>query len=268
MCNRNSRNRIGDLLAHDTHVHSTYSYDGKSTMRQIAEYCCYKLDCDAIWITEHLELDLSGNSIPFFNYDKIAEEIQLLSSEFSKPRLFLGVEVDFQSNIVKQIEEFLSSHRFDFVIGSIHHTSSFPQLISHLGLEHRYYDEYFDECLAAVNSGLIDSLGHLLRPISFNLGGDIEKSPKLQTVLEALAEEKIALELNTRHFEFSNALKIMKSFTSYGGNMVTLGSDAHHHSKLMFAFDKGKNLLLRSRIDGLTVFIDRCAMKIPIIANS
>lgn len=260
--------KIGSLANHDTHVHSTFSYDGKSTIRQIAEYCCYKLDCDAIWITEHLEFDLSDNSTLFFNYDKIAEEIQLLSSEFSKPRLFLGVEIDFQSKFIRPIEEFLSSHRFDFVIGAIHHISGKSQKIFHLGHGHGFFDEYLDECLAAVNSGLIDSLGHLMRPISFNPGFDFHESPKLQTVLEALGEEKIALELNTRHFEFSYALKTLKSFVCYGGNMITLGSDAHHHSKLMFAFDKGKNLLIRSRINELTVFIDRCARKIPITTKS
>ncbi|MHA2271770.1 MAG: PHP domain-containing protein [Candidatus Hodarchaeales archaeon] len=268
MCVNTRRNQIRNLANHDTHVHSTYSYDGKSTIRQITEYCCYKLDCDAIWITEHLEFDGGDNGSPFFNYDKIKEEIQLLSSEFSRPRLFLGVEIDFQSELIKPIEEFLSSHRFDFVIGAIHHISGNSQKISHLGHDDRFYDDYFDECLAAVNSGLIDSLGHLMRPISFNPDFDFYESSGLQTVLEALSEEKIALELNTRHFEFSHTLKIIKNYTSYSGNMITLGSDAHHHSKLMLDFDKGKNLLLRSRINELTVFIDRCARKIPIIPNS
>ncbi|MFQ5979475.1 MAG: histidinol-phosphatase HisJ family protein [Candidatus Heimdallarchaeota archaeon] len=252
------------LAQHDTHVHSTYSTDGRSNIHQIAEWGRHKLDCDALWITDHLEFAPQDQDFGVFNYEKIVEEIKQISRAFPKPSLFLGVEVDFQSRFLEQIEEFLSSYEFDFVIGAVHYVNGRIDKEFYMKYGHRAYDAYFAECLAAVNSGLIDSLGHFNRPAGINPAVEFNRLEKMQAVLEALLNEGVALELNTRHFERSDMLEIMRMYTGIGGKMVTLGSDAHHASNIMLNFRKARALLARSSIEDLVIFADRKAYSIPI----
>jgi histidinol-phosphatase (PHP family) len=252
------------LALHDTHVHSTFSIDGLSTIRQYAEWGCYKLDCDAIWVTDHLDFGADSQGFGPFHYEKIAEEIKQISGEFPRLRLFFGVEIDFQSRFLKIIEEFLSSHRLDFVIGAVHYIKGRRDRNFYLAHGERAYDAYLDECLAAVNSGLIDSLGHLNRPAGINPTVNFNELKKLQLVLDALIDEKVALELNTQPFDQAVLTRTIKSFKQVGGEMVTLGSDAHHVLGLMRHFNKAKHLLLQSKIDNLTVFVERRAKSVQI----
>lgn len=252
------------LAQHDTHVHSTYSIDGRSSLHQLAEWGRHKLDCDALWITDHLEFDPHAQDFGFFNYDKTVEELEQISKASPKPSFFLGVEVDFQSRYLQQIEEFLSSYKFDFVIGAVHYIKGRIDKGYYLKYGQRAYDDYFAECQAAVHSGLIDSLGHFNRPAGMNPTVEFNRLENMQAVLEALLDEKVALELNTRHFERSDMLEIMRAYTKIGGEMVTLGSDAHHASSIMLNFGRAKALLTRSRIENLAIFADRKAQSIPI----
>ncbi|MFX0115881.1 MAG: PHP domain-containing protein, partial [Candidatus Hodarchaeota archaeon] len=199
---------------------------------------------------------------------KIVEEIKQIANEFPRPHIFFGVEVDFQSKFRKIIEEFLSSHSLDFVIGAVHYINGRRDRNFYLTYGERAYNAYLDECLAAINSGLIDSLGHLNRPAGINPAVNFIELSKLQLVLEALIDEKVALELNTHPYAQSMLSPIMKSFIRVGGEMVTLGSDAHHVLGLMRDFSKAKRLLIRSKINNLTIFVERRAKSVQIAFSS
>ena len=248
------------LTQHDTHVHTSFSSDGRSSLRQVAEWACYKLDCDAIWITDHLDFDLNDPEHGSCNPDKILEEIRQVSKDLVKPRLFIGVEVDFQSRFFTQIDEFLSSHRFDFVIGSVHRVNG--HFFS--GYVQAAYDTYLEECIAAVDSGLFDSLGHLNRPAMNNPHIHFNLLEKLLELLELLVHEKVALEYNTRGINHLDFLHTMRLYKQLGGEKITLGSDAHHASKLMLDFDKAKKVLTKAKITNLTVYIDRTPRFVPL----
>ncbi len=245
----------------DTHIHSNFSFDGQSSIRQIAEWGI-KLDCDALWITDHLEIDQNSEYYSEYPYQKIKDELDRVKSTISQPELFLGVEIGYHPQFLESIENFLSLNRFDYVIGAVHQVNGkyLTKEFFKTGLE--AYEIYLQTNLETVESDLFDSLAHLNRPsifLSNKISLDLETMPEL---LSKMIKNQVAFEFNTRDGINSDQISLLRLYQQIGGRKVTLGSDAHHVSKIMNHFDSAYGILKRFGFDTVVTFIDRQEKKI------
>ena len=228
----------------DSHLHTDLSPDSavpvdlhaaSAAQRGIAE----------IAITDHVDFapgTPAYDFVPFSDRERTVRE----AAERWAPRgvaIRFGVEITYDSRHEAAIREHLETHRYDYVIGSVHVYEDSPYHASRVAswVEGRPLAEvvrpYFDEVRRAIRAGLFDTIGHLdfvkryLQP--FITPADLASAPELyEPLLVALVEEGVALEVNTSGLrqaagETYPSAAVVDRFKVLGGNAVSTGSDAH-----------------------------------------
>jgi histidinol-phosphatase (PHP family) len=110
-------------------------------------------------------------------------------------------------------------------------------------------------------SGLFDFLGHpdLIKKFAYRPEGDLRRF--YDPVIEAIAESKVAIELNTAGFHKPCAEQYPSSeFLSLAAQAeipITLSSDAHHPSEVARDFAKGLDLIKEAGFTHLCRFEKR-----------
>lgn len=236
----------------DLHVHSTCSVDGGSSIEEYARQAEI-LGLVEVGYCEHIDLDRRDMGYGYMDPGRYDREMAAARAEVHDVRLRQGVEITYQSDLEESLFAWLASHPWDYVVASVHlveYTDGWA-IISEPGAMGAYfanhsqrqaYDPYFAELLRAVQSGLGDVLGHLdlvkrygvlhygpLDPVVFE--------EEIREILRTAAQRGMGLEINTSGLRQSPgepypALTVLRWFRELGGEILTVGSDAHHADDL------------------------------------
>ena len=180
-----------------------------------------------------------------------------------------GVELTYDQPHEQDIREHLRTHRYDFTIGSVHAYADSPYDPRNVaawtagkGL-HEIVAPYFDEVLAAIRSGLFDTIGHLDAVkrylVPHVLPADLAAAPELyEPLLVALVETGTGLEVNTSGLrqaprETYPAAPIVERFQVLGGTAVSLGSDAHRREAFTAGLEAGYGVVAAAGFEHLAV---------------
>ncbi|MGI6036311.1 MAG: histidinol-phosphatase HisJ family protein [Limnochordia bacterium] len=195
------------------------------------------------------------------------EAVLKLRQKYPEIKIKLGVEADYIPNKEKELEELLSQHPFDFVLGSIHLIDDWPfddpSLIDEYA--HKDIDElwhrYFAIFISAVKSGLFDSMAHpdLIKKFGFFPRAGVQIH--YENAAEALAEAQVCLEVNSAGLhkpvgEIYPAAAFLEDCLARGV-AVTIGSDAHRPWEVARDFAKVKELLQETGCKELALFTGR-----------
>lgn len=221
-------------MLYDTHMHTRFSTDSRMTIDAAAARG-RELNM-GITITEHLDLDFPEPKAFVFDVDKYFRAYERYRSE----TVLLGVEIGMRSDTVRDNAAVVAGHPFDYVIGAIHVIDRIDIYQENFYLDRtkaEVYGQYFAsmlECLGCYD--FIDSLGHIDYIARYARYADPEVhygefAAALDAVLSRVAEQGKALEINTRRLGDADAvaalLPIYHRFRHLGGELVTIGSDAH-----------------------------------------
>ena len=237
----------------DMHVHSTCSGDGESTIAEHARRAA-ALGLAELGFCEHQDLDPRDRSYLFLDPARFDREIAAAQALVSQVRLRQGVEITYQAKLENELRAWLAERSWDYVVASVHLVEYEPPkwaMVSEEDAVEAYFadhDErqayvpYFEELLRAVESGLGDLLGHfdLVKRYGVTQYGAFqpgEFEDEIRAVLHAAVEEGVGLEINTSGLrqapgETYPDLEILRWYRELGGEIVTVGSDAHHTDDL------------------------------------
>lgn len=240
----------------DCHIHTSFSGDSDTPPREQIEKAI-SLGMKRICITDHHDYDVVSDIDFNLDFPKYFEEMSRLREEY-RDRLDIctGVEMGLQSHISGYLEELSKSYPFDYIIGSVHFVD---------GLD-PYYDEYFDthggnayerffevtlKRIKKINC--FDALGHLDYIVRYGQKRGLkysymEFSEYIDPILKLLTQEGKALECNTgalaRGMTETNPCKeVFLRYRELGGELVTLGSDAHSPESLGICFERAGEML-------------------------
>jgi len=237
------------LKLFDCHMHSTHSFDATATFDELCE-SAIEYGLQGICVTEHIDFDEADPGYNFFRHDAYMESIKRCREKYGdRLEILTGVEVTYQTEFVDEIKDFLSTHKFDYVLGSIH-------LIDHIFvLSPRYakgrskedaYKAYWKETLAMIESGLFKYIGHLdyiksMRSQAYGRFEFEEWLPEITEILEKVIETGAILEANTSalrrtYKEPYPGWGILELYKSLGGTHIVMGSDAHSPSQVALGF--------------------------------
>ena len=218
----------------DYHVHSTLSVDGRSTIDDMCQSALLS-GLDEVGFAEHMDFEIEDPGCSILNYQKYNSAIDEAREKF-KDRLTIrkGVEIDYQSRHLGVIEQWLKGKRFDFKIGSVHFVDGKPIDLGNMGdgVLRSLYPAYCREVALSVKSGFFDIVGHFDLISSFYDVPIVTKKRYLPTVLDAILDSKVHLEVNSRGFRegLNDTIPdsgILREFFLIGGERVSFGSDAH-----------------------------------------
>jgi histidinol-phosphatase (PHP family) len=228
----------------DAHLHTDLSPDSDVP---IDVFCAAAIErgIPEIAVTDHLDFDPRAPSFAFADFARRERVVRDAAERWADRGVAVrfGVEITYESDREVEIRSHLSTHPYDFVIGSCHVAPSSPYKASRVAawVTGRSFAEvvapYFGEVLAAIRSGLFDTLGHLdyvkkyvaehVPPAAF------AASPETyEPLLRALVDTGTGLEVNSSGLrqaprETYPAPWVVARFRELGGTLVTAGSDAH-----------------------------------------
>ena len=223
----------------DYHMHSTVSYDGHSTPEEMAQVAA-AAGLKEICFTDHLDYQQSSPREPYaYPTQRYRDAYQTL--EVSGLTIRHGTEVAMAPWNKAEIQRDLAEYPYDFVIGSIHFIDDidiyFPEFWEgrdFIATERIYYEETL-RCVQLHDN--FDVLGHLTY-ISKCKGHPNPRIIPLEDhkelfveIMKALIAKGKGMEINTsgvdRCGDFLPGMEYLKLFKELGGEIVTIGSDAH-----------------------------------------
>lgn len=256
----------------DTHLHTSFSGDSFTAPEDMVQRAI-DLGLAGICVTDHLDLDYPEEPDLFLpDLDAYDSEIRLLRKKYHGVLPVLhGIELGLQPHLAQKHLGILSAHDFDFVIGSshvVHGTDPYYPAYYEGRTEREAYLEYFLSVLENIRvfDGF-DVYGHLDYVVRY--GPHTNKNycydayrDVLDEILKLLIGKGKGLEVNTAGFKYglghpNPAESILKRYREMGGEIITIGSDAHQPEHLAYAFQKIPDLLKNCGFSWYTVFRER-----------
>lgn len=257
----------------DQHIHSEFSPDSKVSVGTICEASLAR-GMSVIAITDHCECD----SYWRFDYDHTtvasAQAAKAAADQYrGRLEVLAGIELG-QAFQEKEVAcKVLSRAPYDFVLGSMHNTGTFEDF-SKIDLAtcgeslEDLLAMYYEEMVQLVRWDQIDSLAHLTYPLRYLEGGlhmEIDMTPYLpilDEVYRALIETGTALEINTSGLRQAYGkcmpdLGYLKRYRELGGELITIGSDAHFPQDVSAGIIDGHALAKAAGFTHITYFKGR-----------
>lgn len=237
------------MIKSDLHLHTMFSFDSETDPQKMIESAIDK-GLKTICITDHHDLDFAeaGWEVDFERYFPYFEEMQNKYKE--KIEILIGVELGLQPHLKDINMDISKKYPFDFVIGSVHLFDGFDP----------YYPDYFEgktddegyrrafhitlENLKVAE--YYDTLGHLDYIVRYGRKSEesynvAECFDYIDEILKILISKGKGLEINTggikKGLSFTHPHpEILKRYKQLGGEIITIGSDAHEPQDIAHSF--------------------------------
>lgn len=244
----------------DYHTHTTCSPDARNTMAEMAAAAA-AAGLQEICFTDHVEpLEWNCTVPKAGDHDWAPLKRAFAEACSAAPesvQLRLGIEIGDAIWNIDWVERQLErAPELDFIIGSVHslpppadcNLALFPpadETEARAGLA-----DYLDSVERMVRWGKFQVVGHLTLPLrylnerrGFHLTFDGFED-RLEAILRLVVEQGLGIEVNTNHGNTPLPdEKWLRMYRALGGEIITLGSDAHRTDGVGCAIREGQALL-------------------------
>ena len=262
----------------DNHIHSTISSDAHNTMTEMA-LASYQKGVRSLCFTDHCDLDHFQTGIPDLRCFDFRDDMNAMFEKAKREappdmELFLGLELGEGNHDVERMREIASSPELDFVLGSLHNLRGEKDFYEMEFPNTAYCSEileaYLTESIEMAALPYFDVLAHIGYPtrymrqrcdpeISFGMK---EYGDGLDVLLKTLIQNGKGIEVNCSGFRNEKlqpipAADIIRRYRELGGEIITVGSDAHRVSDAGAHLKEGFEMLCDSGYKYVTVFRSR-----------
>lgn len=255
----------------DSHVHSSLSFDGKETI----DAFCRKasgMQMKELCFTEHVELGhiyQAGwdGTVDFAEYGR---QLQQAREAYPQLRIRQGVEVGLQPGTLDKTKAYLQGRPLDFIIASQHVAGGRDPYSDRAYFDDRpvktAVQEFLEETLRCLQGyDLFDVIGHISfvslygpdpKPVEYGDYADV-----LDEILQLAIDRGKGIEVNTIGYHIFDAplasYSVLKRFRELGGEIVTVGSDAHYLVALGYAYKAAVGLVKAAGFGAICTFEGR-----------
>lgn len=239
----------------DYHIHSNVSHDAYDSPVRVAMAAKEK-GLAEICFTEHQEIDYPYPDEGMVLLDDMLYDRELRKAQERVPGIGIkkGVEVSLMPDSLQKIAGYVGSREFDFVIASQHTIKEKDPYFgdSFEGKTLRQAQgEYLEEMLFDLGHyedfDVVGHIGYLDKYLP-NIDSLEEKTPfeyrdfpdLLDAILKSVILRGKGIEVNTSNYSVyewpTPAKSVLKRFYELGGEVVTIGSDAHMADRVGWRF--------------------------------
>ncbi|MCR5427263.1 MAG: histidinol-phosphatase HisJ family protein [Lachnospiraceae bacterium] len=260
----------------DQHIHSHHSGDSEASMESMIE-AGIAAGLDTLCFTEHNDFDYPEcpDIAPekwILNVDSYLYELLKLREAYEgRIRLLFGIEIGFQTSCMRPNAVLAKSHDFDFIIGSSHvldgadpYYPEYWQGKDEKEVIRRYFETELENAKKHSNFDVYGHLDYIVRYAPFGKDGYhvSDYTDIVEELLKTLIEKGKGIELNTAGLrsglkDFHPCRQILERYQALGGEILTIGSDAHSPEHVAAQFDKAADLLKDIGFAYYTVFEKR-----------
>lgn len=224
----------------DYHVHSDISADCGVSMEEMAA-AARRAGISELCFTEHIDIGLPGpDELDFtVDFDRYRTVLAQVRAQFPDITIRMGIEAGLDMRTKDQMPALLNG--LDYVVGSQHVVYGQDPYYQQVWKEHSQraiYDEYLIESMrCAKECDFYDVLGHLgyiakFCPYDDKLMRYSDFTDAVDAILKLLVEKGKGLEVNTNGLYMTPdtmpEVSIIRRYRELGGEIITIGSDAHY----------------------------------------
>ncbi len=262
----------------DYHIHSSCSGDGHNTMLEMV-LASYEKGVRQLCFTDHCDIDHFTTGEPNPNCFLIRKQMldmykSTLPAVPEDMKVFLGLELGEGNHDPAEAKKIAGSEELDFVLGSIHNLKGKPDFYetkySSDERSQALVDNYMEELLELSLIDCFDVMAHIGYPARYiRKGGErVEISTRtygdtLTALLKNLIERGKGIEINCSGFRTPPgggalpSLDILRLYKELGGEIITIGSDAHRVTNAGVGLAEGFDILRDLGYKYITVFEKR-----------
>ena len=264
------------MILSDNHIHSCFSSDSTTSLEDIAN-TAISLGLESICITDHHDIDFVINPAqPQMNFqldtaNYLIALTKLKENYTGRLDIRFGVELGLMSTVMDKVADYLNQYQFDFIIGSSHLVNGLDPFLSSYyegKTDVQAYREYFESILENINlTKDYDVYGHLDYVVRYGPSKDKNYFFKdyidiFEAILKKIINQGKGIEVNTaglyKGLPFPHPkMEILALYKQLGGEIITIGSDAHLPKYLGHSFSIVNELLLNTGFEYYSTFKNR-----------
>lgn len=260
----------------DYHLHSSFSSDSKASMESMI-LRGIELGLTHMCFTEHQDYDFpiskeSPSGSFLVNVDSYLFDLLKYREKYADQiKVNFGIELGLQPHLTKNLNRLVREYDFDFIIGSSHVCNGadpyYPPFYE--GREEEdCYREYF-QCIIEniMKYDNFDVYGHLDYVVRYGPNKDANYTYELykdllDEILRLLIEKEKGIEINTGGINYHlkdlhPCTDAIRRYKELGGEIITIGSDAHAPFGLANGFDRAAEVLKECGFQYYTIFEKR-----------
>lgn len=282
----------------DTHTHTCFSGDSQADPLAMIR-AAQAAGLSGICFTDHLDLDYQKDpSLFLLDLPAYFQRMQTLAADWqndpppadhnrSEPNsgrsqdgfaVRIGIELGLQPHLAQKHRQILSAYPFDFVIGSSHVVDGVDPYYAEYyegRSEQEAYEAYFSSILKNILAfDEFDVYGHLDYVVRYGPNRNRFYSYDgyreiLDQILKALIARGKGIEINSGGLRYglghpNPTEEILRRYRKLGGEIVTIGSDAHQPEDIAYGFQQVTEILRQAGFRYFTVFRQRRGEFLPL----
>ena len=260
----------------DVHSHTKISPDSEAELSDMAR-AAINAGLREFCVTDHCDLlSLDGDPMTAFDWPAAQEQYRAVKAALGdKLTLRLGLELGSTPYGPDTARSILAGggDGLDFVLGSLHNwigaegniDLGFSKFSGNPALARRAVECALTHTWTLVTkySDCYDSLAHINYPVRYIRRDGIELSlddyeDRVRAIFTEVAKTDHALEVNTRRGQDLDVWpSLLRWFRECGGELVTVGSDAHRPEGVAKGIPEALELLKAAGFDRVTTFAGR-----------
>lgn len=270
------------MIQADMHMHTCFSTDSEACPRDMADEAVRK-GLKTICFTDHFDKDdLEWGEEGIFDVDAYFVKMQKLQEEYAgKLNIRIGIELGLRTYLKDYYEELTKKYPFDFVIGSVHnvpykkdaegnilYTDPAAEKLFTDRTDKEAYRLMMETTLENVRtSDCFQTLGHLDYVVRYGKSREKEYSYTdyadiIDEILKLLIEKEKGLEVNSAGLKYGLSFAhphpdVLKRYRELGGEIITIGADAHKPEHIAYDFAKAEEILKSCGFKYYTEFFEQ-----------
>lgn len=231
----------------DFHIHSSCSPDAYDTMLDMAK-AAHDHGVSVMCFTDHVDLDdyETGKLIytaPDILRDIATSHADLCGKTPAGLEVLRGMELGQPNHDTERALDIVAKTELDFIIASLHNLKDTPDfsMLQYLSVDEckSYIRTYLAELIEMADIDCFDVMGHIgytqryMMRDGFNIPVTLEHfGDELSTLFSKLIQNGKGIEINCAGFRNAindtvPAQSTLKRYRELGGEIITIGSDAH-----------------------------------------
>lgn len=245
------------MIQADYHVHSEFSSDSTAPMEEMVE-AAIRQGLKRLCFTDHMDYDYPQVDKYSFIFDPLLyiKKLEQLKAKYSgKIELLTGIEMGLQPHIASKMQALHDSYPFDFIIGSSHVVDGvdpyYPEYWEHRTKKqgiHDYFESIIHNCKAYQGFHVYGHIDYIIRYVPGQITAEVKEdysypdyAELLDEVLKTILSYDKGIEVNTSALKRGHShphpkAEILKRYRELGGELITIGSDAHRPENVAQAF--------------------------------
>ena len=232
----------------DYHVHTNFSYDSTEDLNAMCQKAI-ELGLKEIAFTDHLDLVTDKKFDWQINLTDRYNAIEQAKKKYGQYlKILNGIELGQPQANRCEYGKYLKKANFYFIIGSIHNLRKDIEIefLNYSAIDcNAMYDEYLDLQIELAQFFDFDVLGHITLPQRYmykSIQKTVDLLPfekKYKYLFEILLDRKKGIEVNTSGLrkgakETLPSVQVLQWYRQCGGELITIGSDAHSAKNLSY----------------------------------